>query len=195
MVCKHLRGVTASQLGWLKKRISSYLKFRADVARFQNEHFSDICSQRCFTSQTSACCGREGIITFFADVVINALLSTNEEIDKLLQTLEYDTGGMNCVYLNETGCLWRLKPIVCEMFICEQAKKTVLADHDFLIRQWEGLRQQERLYTWPTQPVLFDELENFFIEAGCNSPLMYLHRSPGLLRLKAKHGLGKPKAL
>jgi hypothetical protein len=194
MVRKHLRGVTAAQLGWLKKRVGPYLKFRADVDRFQNEHFSDICSQRCFTSQTSACCGREGIITFFADVVINALLSTNEEIDKLLQTLEHDTPGMNCVYLNETGCLWRLKPIVCEMFICEQAKKNVLADHDFLIRQWERLRQQERLYTWPTQPVLFDELESLFIETGCDSPLMYLHRSPGLLRLKAKHGLVNGKA-
>jgi len=45
------------------------------------------------------------------------------------------------------------------------------------------------------ESTLHDELENFFIEAGCNSPLMYLHRSPGLLRLKAKHGLGKPKAL
>ena len=88
MVCKHLRGVTAAQLGWMKQRIRSYLKFRADVARFQKEHFSDICSQRCFTSQTSACCGREGIITFFADVVINALLSTGEEIDKFTGILK-----------------------------------------------------------------------------------------------------------
>ena len=195
MVRQHLRGVTASKLVWLKTRIRSYLAFRAAVDRFQKEHFSEICTKRCFSSHTSACCGREGIITFFADVVINSLLSTNEQIDKLLLTLESDTGGMNCVYLSETGCLWRLKPIVCEMFICEQAKKNVLADHDCLIRQWEGFRQEERLYTWPTQLVLFDELESLFIEAGYDSPLMYLHRSPGLLRLKAKHGLVKAKTL
>jgi len=194
IVRKHLTGLPASQLGWLKQRISSYLEFRTDVACYQKEHFADICSQKCFTSRTSACCGREGIITFFADVVINVLLSTNEEIDTLLQTLKQDVGGFNCVYLNETGCLWRLKPIVWEMFLCDYAKKNILAGNDFLSRQWEGFRQKERLYTWPTRPVLFDELESFFMEAGFDSPLMYLHRSPGLLRLKAKHGNVGPKA-
>jgi hypothetical protein len=194
MVCKHLTGLPASQLGWLKQRISSYLEFRADVACYQKEHFANICSEKCFTSRTSACCGREGIITFFADVVINVLLSTNEEIDTLLQTLKQDVGGFNCVYLNETGCLWRLKPIVCEMFLCDHAKKHILAENDFLSRQWEGFRRKERLYTWPTRPVLFDELESFFMEAGFDSPLMYLHRSPGLLRLKAKHITVGPKS-
>jgi len=170
------------------------LEFRADVACYQKEHFADICSQKCFTSRTSACCGREGIITFFADIVINVLLSANEEIDKLLQTLKQDVGGFNCVYLSETGCLWRLKPIVCEMFLCDHAKKNILAENALLSRQWEGFSQKERLYTWPTRPVLFDELESFFMEAGFDSPLMYLHRSPGLLRLKAKHGTVGPKA-
>lgn len=194
IVHKHLTGLPASQLGWLKQRISPYLEFRADVACYQKEHFADICSQKCFTSRTSACCGREGIITFFADVVINVLLSTNEEIDTLLQTLKQDVGGFSCVYLNETGCIWRLKPIVCEMFLCDHAKKNIFAENDLLSRQWEGFRQKERLYTWPTRPVLFDELESFFMEAGFDSPLMYLHRSPGLLRLKAKHGTVGPKA-
>jgi len=189
VVRKHLMGIPASQLGWLKQLTRSYVEFRAEVACFQEESFVGICSQKCFTSRTSACCGREGIITFFADVVINVLLSTHQEIDALLQTLEQDTGGSNCVYLNETGCLWRLKPIVCEMFLCDQAKKNVLDENDSLRQQWERFRQQERLYTWPTRPVLFDELESFFIEAGFDSPLMYLHRSPGLLRLKSRHGL------
>jgi hypothetical protein len=189
MVRKHLAGLPAHRLHWLKQSIRSYLKFRADVAIFQDEYLAETCSHKCFASRTSACCGREGIITFFADVVINVLLSSDQRIDILLQTLAHDTGGYNCVYLNETGCLWRLKPIVCEMFLCDHIKQNVLDANASLGHQWERFRQQERRYTWPTRPVLFDELERFFIEAGFHSPLMYLHHSPGLLRLKAKHGL------
>jgi hypothetical protein len=193
MARQHLRGLPLVQIRWLRNRIRSYMKFRADVARFQGKHFADICSRKCFASQTSACCGREGIITFFADVVINILLSTDKEIDKLLETIERDTGGFNCVYLNESGCLWRVKPIVCEMFLCEHAKQNVLDGNHNLGQQWERLRRRERRYTWPNRPILFDDLEAFFIEAGFDSPLMYLHRSPGLLRLKAKHGLRTEK--
>ena len=116
MVRQYLSSLPNSELRWLRQRIKSYLQFRKVVNSFQDEHFADICSEKCFTSRTSACCGREGIITFFADVVINVLLSTSKEIDTLLETLEGDTGGFNCVYLNESGCLWRCKPIVCEMF-------------------------------------------------------------------------------
>ena len=119
--------------------------------------------------------------------MINVLLSTDKDTDKLLDTLELDTGGFNCVYLNETGCLWLFKPIVCEMFLCDHAKNSVLGVEESLQSQWEKLRRQERLYTWPSRPVLFDELEDFFIQAGFDSPLMYLHKSPGLLRLKAQH--------
>ena len=186
MVRRHLSALPLSELHHLKQRIQSYLRFREDVASFQQQHLADICSEKCFTSQTSACCGREGIATFFADVVINVLLSTDKDADKLLDALDLDTGGFNCVYLNETGCLWRCKPIVCEMFLCDHVKNSVLAAEKSLQSQWEKLRRQERLYTWPTRPVLFDELEDFFIQAGFDSPLMYLHKSPGLLRLKAK---------
>ncbi|MGD8924477.1 MAG: hypothetical protein PVG64_06060 [Syntrophobacterales bacterium] len=194
MVRQHLRGLPLAQIRWLRNRIRSYMKFRADVAHFQGKHFADICSQKCFTSQTSACCGREGIITFFADVVINILLSTDKEIDKLLQAIQRDTGGFNCVYLNESGCLWRVKPIVCEMFLCEHAKQNVLDGNNNLGQQWETLRRRERRYTWPNRPILFDDLEALFIEAGFDSPLMYLHRSPGLLRLKARHCLRTEKS-
>ena len=195
MVRQHLAALPISKLRWLKQQIQPYLQFRKDVASFQRQNFADICSEKCFTSQTSACCGREGIATFFADVVINVLLSTDKDTDKLLQALELDASGFNCVYLNETGCLWRIKPIVCEMFLCDDAKNTVLADEESLQSQWEKLRRLERLYTWPTRPVLFDELEDFFIQAGLDSPLMYLHKSPGLLRLKAQHGQGQEKSL
>ena len=193
MVHQHLSGLPLSQLRRLKQRIGSYLEFREAVASFQQTHFADLCSEKCFTSHTSACCGREGIITFFADIVVNVLLSTQEEIDVLLDILDTDTGGSNCVYLHNTGCLWRAKPIVCEMFLCEHAKHLVLDSNEALKSQWETLRQRERLYTWPTRPVLFDELEDYFIEAGFDSPLMYLHHSPGLLHLKAGHGLGNTK--
>ena len=189
MVRQYLSSLPNSELLWLKQRIKSYLQFRKVVDSFQDEHFADICSEKCFTSRTSACCGREGIITFFADVVINVLLSTSKEIDTLLETLEGDTGGFNCVYLNESGCLWCCKPIVCEMFLCDHAKNLVLADNEVLASQWQGFRRRQRMYTWPTRPVLFDELEVLFLNAGYDSPLMYLHKSPGLLRLKAQHGL------
>jgi hypothetical protein len=156
------------------------------VAAFQKLHFSDICTEKCFAGKTSACCGREGIATFFADVVINLLLSSEDDVDALEQTLSNDRGGFKCVYLSETGCLWRLKPIVCEMFLCDFAKESVLGRNDVLRSQWEKLRRREKRYTWPDRPVLFDMLEEVFVRAGYDSPIMYFHHSPGLLRLKAR---------
>ena len=50
--------------------------------------------------------------------------------------------------------------------------------------KWESLKRQRKLFTWPDKPVLFDMLESFFIDAGYNSSLMYMHNSPGLLRVK-----------
>ena len=128
MVRDYLRRLSRAHMGRLKRRIRSYLLFRSDVDKFQRLYFSEVCSEKCFTSQTSACCGREGIATFFADVVINGLLSSEEETDALLQALSRDSGGFKCVYLTGRGCLWRLKPIVCEMFLCEYAKESVLAE-------------------------------------------------------------------
>lgn len=190
MVHTFLAGLAPSRLGDLEESIAPYLRFRDAVDRFQKEYFSGICTRKCFTSGNSACCGREGILTFFADVAVSVLLSSREEVDALLEALEGDRGGPNCVYLREEGCLWRLKPVVCEMFLCDEARKHVLEGNAALANRWEGLRRQERLFTLPTQPVLFDELESLFIDAGLESPLMYCHLSPGLLRLKARHGLG-----
>jgi hypothetical protein len=163
------------------------MRFRADVAHFQRRYFSDVCTQNCFTSQTSACCGREGIATFFADVVINVVHSSDEEVDAILQILSEDSGGPNCVYLTEKGCLWQIKPIVCEMFLCQSAKESILERDNLLRSRWERLRRREKNYTWPRKPVLFDKLEEFFMREGFDSPLMYFHYSPGLLRLKAQY--------
>ena len=184
MVRRYLGMISPSQMSRIKGWVRTYLKFRGEVARFQKQHFSEICTYKCFTSQTSACCGREGIATFFADVVINVLLSSHREVDDILETLSHDRGGFKCVYLMEQGCLWRLKPIVCEMFLCKHAKDAVLDNNRALGDRWEKLRRRERRYTWPSRPVLFDRLEEMFIEAGFQSPLMYFHRSPGLLRVK-----------
>jgi len=186
MVRQYLEGLSQSGVGQMKRRIRNYMRFRTDVADFQSLNFSEICTHKCFTSQTSACCGREGIATFFADVVINVLLSSVGEVDAVLQALFTDRGGFKCVYLTEDGCVWRLKPIVCEMFLCRQAKETVFSTSDALRNRWESLRRRERRYTWPSRPVLFDELEEVFIRAGYDSPLMYFHRSPGLLRVKER---------
>ena len=99
MVRQYLQGLSRSRVGQTKRRIRNYLRFRADVAGFQALHFSEVCTHKCFTNQTSACCGREGIATFFADVVINVLLSSEGEIDAVLQALFTDRGGFKCVYL------------------------------------------------------------------------------------------------
>jgi len=186
MVRGYVRGLSGVEMSRLKKRIKSYLHFREDVAAFQKRYFSGICTEKCFTGKTSACCGREGIATFFADVVVNLILSSDKEVDALEQTLTNDRGGFKCVYLSESGCLWRLKPIVCEMFLCDFAKASVLNKDNVLGSRWDQLRRREKRYTWPDRPVLFDGLEEIFVQAGYDSPIMYFHHSPGLLRIKAR---------
>ena len=70
------------------------------------------------------------------------------------------------------------------MFLCKHAKTEVLEQDNILSNSWKKLRDREKHYTWPDRPVLFDRLEEMFIEEGYDSPLMYLHHSPGLLRVK-----------
>jgi hypothetical protein len=186
MVRRALKAFTETQVRQLKEMIHDYRLFRERVAAFQEEHFSELCTHKCFTGNTSACCGREGIMTFFADVVINSLISSEEELARIEQRLLEDPGGFKCVYLTPEGCLWKLKPIVCEMFLCDFAKKTVLERDERLQKAWDTLRHQERAYTWPDRPVIFDILEELFMKEGLDSPLMYCHRSPGLLRVKSQ---------
>lgn len=185
MVRNYLEELPETRISWLREKTRPYLAFRQDVADFQARHFSGVCTRKCFTDLISACCGREGIATFFADTVINILFSSHAEIDIIIQALILDRGGYKCVYLSDSGCLWRIKPIVCEMFLCDHAKQTVLERDQDLRSAWEELRRREKEFTWPSQPILFDELETIFMEAGLDSPLMYFHKSPGLLRVKA----------
>jgi hypothetical protein len=176
----------------LKELMTDYLLYRTEVTEFLNKYFSEICSEKCFRSRLSACCSKDGIITFFADVVINVLNSEEQALDELFKVLQKDHQGFKCVYLSDKGCLWGIKPIVCEMFLCESAKKSAFKDHPEARRKWEELVEKKKEFTWPDRPILFDKIEEIFINAGCKSPLMYLHNSPGLLRVKKNQIPNKP---
>lgn len=177
------------QIPALKAACDEYLKFRGDTDTFLNTFFASTCTQKCFQSSRSACCSREGIITFFADIVINAMFSTPDERNLLLTVLQKPNAGPKCVYLGPRGCLWRIKPIVCQMFLCDAAKKTVFSDHALAESAWNDLKSREKQFTWPDKKILFDDLETLFITAGRASSLMYLHNSPGLLLVKKRAGI------
>ncbi|MBW2226138.1 MAG: hypothetical protein JRG99_02295 [Deltaproteobacteria bacterium] len=186
MVCRHFGTISDQERLALLSQISDYLLFRDAVDAFLREHFENTCTQNCYQSRVSACCSREGIITFFGDVVVNALVSGEAEIKGLATVLQTPNTGFKCIYLGEQGCLWRIKPIVCEMFLCEQAQKEVFGLKSWADKLWQELKRREKLYRWPDRPVLFDDLERYFMARGYSSPLMYLHNSPGLLRVKKR---------
>ena len=193
VVLKHLSALSETERQQLRADLSNYLDFRLRTERFLSDHFGHICHRKCYESRLSACCSKDGIITFFADVVINALLSDEREINALKDVLKAPHSGFKCVYLGEQGCLWRVKPIVCEMFLCDQAKSEVFSRLPACEKTWHQLLEEKKSYTWPDGPVLFDALEQYFIDIGCDSPLMYLHKSPGLLLVKKKSRGPEPR--
>ena len=187
MVRRHLDSLSERQKQDLLKSSKAYLDFRREVDRFLQRHFASTCSRQCYRSRLSACCTREGIVTFFADVVVNALRSSSRRLDLLEQVLQHPANSFKCVYLGPNGCLWRVKPIVCQMFLCDRAMNQVFAADPRSKVEWERLKEHKLQFTWPDQPVLFDDLEKLFLDAGYTSPLMYLHNSPGLIRVKQKN--------
>lgn len=193
MVHEYLGACDPAERQKLLDDCRDYLAFRDRVEQFLTRHFNDLCSEACYNSQRSACCGKEGIITFFADMVVNVLASEPGAIDAILETLKGKGRQNKCIYLGDHGCLWNVTPIVCQMFLCDRAKETVFSEKPELREQWEALEAERKLFTWPDRPVLFDHLERFFMHAGCESPLMYLHNSPGLLRVKRMAGLESPE--
>ncbi|MBW2408112.1 MAG: hypothetical protein JRF17_12130 [Deltaproteobacteria bacterium] len=186
MVYRHLKKISAQERKRLLLQISDYLMFRNAVDIFLVEHFENICTQKCYQSQKSACCSRDSTITFFADVVVNVLVSTKTDVEALMGVLEKPNDGFKCVYLGDHGCLWQIKPIICQMFLCDPAKESVFKEKPLATTLWLELKQREKHYRWPDRPVLFDDLEKYFMAAGYSSPLMYLHNSPGLLRVKER---------
>ena len=180
------KGTPPLQRDEIKKMIVPYLDFRASVEDFQKKHLSDICTAKCFQDMQSACCNKEGIATFFADFVVNILCSEEPELEKMEEQLIKGAGGNKCVYLTDKGCTWRYKPIVCEMFLCDHAKKSLEEKGGLHVSEWKRLREEEKKYTWPDRPVLFDTIEELFMTEGIETTLMYFHRSPGLIRLKSR---------
>ena len=187
-----IKSISSSERGAIKNKIKPYLEFRSKVSSFHEENLSDICTAKCFLSGESACCNRDGIATFFSDIVVNIFCSGPDSMDHMEKRL-LEKGNNKCVYLAEKGCLWQYKPIICEMFLCEHAKINLGVRGDSVLKKWNQFKEEEKNFTWPDKPVLFDELETLFIEKGFDSPLMYFHKSPGLLRVKSKAGIGKGK--
>lgn len=186
LVCRHLERIPDREKMRLLLKISDYRMFRNRVDSFLDQHFKSVCTLKCYQSNVSACCSREGIITFFADVVVNVLVSEESEIKALANALVKPNTGFKCIYLSDQGCMWRIKPIICEMFLCAPAEGAVFKRNPAAYSFWQKLKQREKEYRWPDKPVLFDNLEKYFIDAGYTSPLMYLHNSPGLLRIKER---------
>jgi len=192
LVRRQLASMGEEGLAALRRRIDRYLAFRNELEEFLQGRFGDICTEKCFRSRLSACCTREGIIVFFADVVVNALASSPQQLDVLEQVLESGhcgrAQGFKCVFLKESGCLWQVRPIVCAMFLCDPAKERGFGQDPEAARHWAEFEARRKAFTWPDRPVLFDDLETVFLEAGCRSPLMHLHFNPGLRMVKKKAG-------
>lgn len=184
-----LRSLPSSDVDSLKEKIQPYLAFRSAVDNYQSKYFLHTCERLCFQTQVSACCGFESIIMFFADHVVNALFMDEAKVPELLRVLTEPNRTQRCIYLGVEGCLWKVRPISCAMFLCSQAKGEAFARDPKIETEWEKLMQWEKEFTWPVKPVLFDDLEKYFINLGVQSPHMYFHQSPGLLKVKARAGL------
>ncbi len=188
-VTQFLIELEAEQIRQLQEKIEPYLLFRDSVDDFLSSYFSHICTQSCYRNQRSACCSKDGIITFFGDVLINALCSSPPELQSMAQAIQTPKQPTKCIFLDPQGCVWRIKPAVCVMFICDRAQEEVFFQHPKAKMLWEQLKAQERTFKWPDKPVLFDWLENYALKLGVDSPLMYMHKSPGLMRIKKRAGL------
>ncbi len=189
IIIDFLSGKFENEAGLLKEAAIKYLDFRKRAEVFQEKYFFETCNTKCYENKMCACCTKDGIITYFADVALNGMGSGVKEIEGLLEILENPPGTSKCVYLGENGCTWRLKPIVCEMFLCNYAMNKVFEENPDAKLQWEALELERKDYTWPDKQVLFDDVEAIFIGLGYNAEIMYMHNSPGLLMVKKKAGL------
>lgn len=185
-VCEKM---SVAEISRLREIAAPYLAYRRQLEDFQLRHFAAHCREACYQTMLSACCGFESIIIFFADQVVTFLCSDPPDIDRLLCRLKQPNRSNHCVFLGEAGCVWRVRPITCAMYLCEDAKRRVFSRNPELASVLEQFREAEKQFTRPTRPVLFDELEKAFMAYGVRTPHMWFHRSPGLLRLKQKHGV------
>ena len=192
LVAEYLTAGPPSKRKRLRRLTSDYLEFRGRLDAFQRSLVGELCNEKCYQSGLSACCSRDSIVVYFADVVVNCLHSSEAEIDGLMSLLQSRNNGQRCVYLSPTGCRWRVSPVVCAMFLCDEAETAVLDRSAAVAEQWRAFEAERKRYTWPDRPVLFDTLEHLFLDAGLSSSLMHLNSSPGLLALKRRAGLTVP---
>jgi hypothetical protein len=186
IVTKHLETISVEDKKSIANEMEEYLLFRRQVDNFFSDNCAEECTQKCFQSRLSACCSKDSIITFFADFLVNVLFSEKRDVDQLMDALKQPNTGYKCVYLGKEGCRWKVKPIVCAVFLCNKAKEKVFHQKPGLKDTWEKLLIMDKKFRWPDRPVLFDRLEQYFIDAGYDSPSMYLHNSPGLLNVKRR---------
>jgi hypothetical protein len=186
LVRHYLRRMEPAAVGRLASDIGPYLEFRSRLDLFTQTHMAGHCTAACFNSRTSACCSRDGIITFWADVVINAVHAGPERLDRMVSSIRNPLRTEKCIYLGDDGCLWKIRPLVCAMFVCHTIQNDVIDPDPHLSAQWQRYAAQAKSFRWPDRPILFDRLERVFMDLGCRSPLMYIHNSPGLMRVKRK---------
>ena len=189
LAISYLNSLTPNARAELTALIKPYLDFRVEADAFSKINFSRFCTHSCYSTQKSACCSKDGVITFWADLLINANASDSQQLERLRHAIGTPFFHQKCIYLGPDGCLWKVRPLVCAMFICDDALATAFDVSSEAERQWEGFNHRAKGFRWPDRPVLFDQLEKRCIAAGVDSSLMYLHSSPGLLRVKRKAGL------
>ena len=189
LVMNYLSARPTAERRYLIDLTADYVDFRRRVDAFQQAHVGELCTGKCFQNSLSACCSRDSIVVYFADVVVNCLYSSEAEINDIISLLKVRNEGHRCVYLSQSGCRWRISPIVCAMFLCDEAKAVLSNESSRNAAQWQALETERKRYTWPDRPVVFDALEARFIDAGLSSSLMHLNSSPGLLAVKHKAGL------
>jgi len=190
MIVAHLDRLPVDDRTRLREACADYLAFREETGRFLDDRFSEICTRNCYNNQLSACCTRDGIITFFGDLVVNALVSSAGDLERIRTRLAASRpDAVKCLYLAPDGCLWRLKPLVCEMFLCDAAMTSAFRDDCESEACWKALKSRAQTFRYPDRPVLFDQLEMAFLAAGFRSSLMYINTSPALRRIKSRAGL------
>ncbi len=185
----YLDSLSTAEKSRLQAEIQPYLVFQHRVNGFLSRYFNIFCTQSCFENRMSACCSKDGIITFWADVVINACRSDKSQLLDLNEAIKQPYLTHKCVYLGPSGCRWQVRPLVCSMFLCDKAQDMAFEGKPAVKQEWEDLKNQAKGYRWPDRIVLFDRIEQMCMVAGYQSSLMYLNNSPGLLRVKQRSGL------
>lgn len=180
---------SGDEVACLRQMISSYLDFRAETSEFLTRSCAEVCGDICFKTGLSDCCMHEGIITFFADWIVNWLVSSKEETDVLLNALYEPFRDDKCVYLGPLGCLWKIKPLNCETFVCKQARADIFLKNPEAEQVYEEMLKKKKTFSFPDRPVLFDAIEKFFMDRGVDSETMYFHKGAGLLLIKQKAGV------